>query len=33
MDASYLSSTNTAIKMARKLEPVNLVKLPIAAAE
>lgn len=29
----YLSSTIKAVKMARKIEPVNLVKMPIAAAE
>ena len=33
MDAEYVSSTIKALKMARKLEPVNLVKLPISAAE
>lgn len=29
----YLGSTIKAVKMARKIEPVNLVKMPIAAAE
>lgn len=29
----FLSSTILAIKMARKIEPYNLVKMPIAAAE
>ncbi|XOV79069.1 MAG: DUF3450 domain-containing protein [Aestuariibacter sp.] len=29
----FLGSTIKAVKMARKIEPVNLVKMPIAAAE
>lgn len=33
MDSSYISSTIKALKMAKKLEPFNLVKLPIPAAE
>lgn len=33
LEDSYLSSVNKAIKMAKKLEPVNLVKLPVPAAE
>lgn len=33
MQGEYIGSTIKALKMARKLEPVNLVKLPIPAAE
>lgn len=33
MGSEYIGSTIKALKMARKLEPVNLVKLPIPAAE
>lgn len=33
MEAEYISSTIKALKIARKQEPANLVKLPIAAAE
>ncbi|MFC6439564.1 DUF3450 domain-containing protein [Bowmanella sp. JS7-9] len=33
LDEEYLSSLTKAIKMARKLEPVDLIKLPVRAAE
>jgi hypothetical protein len=33
LDEEYLSSLTKAIKMARKLEPVDLIKLPVKAAE